>query len=459
MDVMLSCTRKASGHIGTQFARVRRLHSVKLAGCWTREHCLLRSSSFSVSRAYGARYTPIRHYSAVDSTRENQDKMDEGVNSPADCSGSEGHAPSKADGKRPAIKDFVDTCKEVEEHIVFDRHKYSKHVKANLLSLGASKIADVFGALDCLNLSKVKSRDAPSMSIEEFLTAISDLLCVFYVSTTAGIGVSTEHLLNYLETLHSALLDLLDEKTKADSGSDSSLKISCHSFGYTEYGRTNFVEALSKSVALLLLSACEAALVSNVSKYADALLHESIRETFLELSAGSCINAVAFIHAMSMDKSEGALDASLETLCDVVDALSTKETTMGLPDLFYCKLWLTCVSAHHPSLTDRLSPAARSFVNNVVMLEHIGETIGTIDESHAPPCTHLRKENLPVELDSVTLEPFVFSVLSYSKMELYLADITDNYFDGPTRSSKREWFNWRRMVAELNGWKVVEVQL
>lgn len=339
--------------------------------------------------------------------------------------------------------------------MVFDRPKYRKIVRDHLNALGALKFTDVLTKLDCLHISQGSAQSDKPQNTEELLETINGLSVACYVEATTGLGISTNIVLGYIDALQSGLLQLLQGGMEGvKSITLASTLVNCESIDSED-----IFDELSRALSLLLLAACEGGLGADILKTSEHLLYGELSEAFLEAATGSCINSLALMSALAIGSEEREAEKRTTALVRALEAMSGKEMTMSPRDLFYCKLWLTCLNAKHRGFINTLPRFAASFVNNVVMLEHIAETESITGDTATLLYSRLVNDNHQAELDSITLEPFVFSVISYDKKELYTAEVPENYFDASNKSHRREWLKWRSTVAELNGWKTVDVQL
>ncbi|CDR94711.1 hypothetical protein, conserved [Babesia bigemina] len=378
----------------------------------------------------------------------------------------EGHGTAKANRGAVSTAEILATCAELAEAIVFDRNKHSARIRNLVSSLGPKTFTDALQELDCLNILDTKKRDAPKLTVENLVGSLSMLSEVCYVSAAAGIKVPANLLLGYAATLQQALLQLLTNSAEDTSKAPTSLQFNSIALSCTGEERNTLLEGISDSLGLILLSAAESGIGPDVLPLCNELSSENTLAGFIAQATGSCINSVAFVRAMRALESTGKVDGGnpelteiLPSLRQTLTALSNKEMTMTLRDLFYCKLWITCVTGHNTDFEGELDHMGRSFVDNVATIDHIVEATGSISDADTAMYAQLRRDKREVDLDYLTLEPFVFPLIGFSDKALYEADVPESYFDADARANKREWLKWRSAIAELNEWKIVEVRL
>ncbi|GIX62441.1 undecaprenyl-phosphate glucose phosphotransferase [Babesia caballi] len=461
MHIVASAPQSAASQTIRRFYSFYSARNALFACRRARDQCFSGGCILRVPSAITAHRQYLRPFSTSTSIER------DGVEGHSDPGSDEGvsalrrHGPGDTQGHLSAFTDFVQGCSGLAETIVFDRRKQSKQVRDCLLSLGSTHLLEALRAMDCAGVLATNARTTREANVEQFIYGCTSLAQVCYVSTTSGISVPRELLLGYVRALQSSLMSLLQIDPLSQEASES-LNIASITLEHTKTEHKLLQEAMSHSLALFLLSAAESGLGAEVRPLADELLST---DAFITSATGSCINSAAFIRAMdgaaavfNSDPGASAPEKLSPLLGKAVASLSYKETSLCLRDLFYCKLWVTCVEARCPGFTEGLTAMGRSFVNNVVMMDHVVESVAGASDAEAAIYAQLRKEQREVDLDFLLLDPFVFPLLSCSTRELYEADADDCYFDSERRAERREWLAWRRLIADLNGWKVVEVR-
>ncbi|GFE54347.1 methionyl-tRNA synthetase, putative [Babesia ovis] len=314
---------------------------------------------------------------------------------------------------------------DIADRVVFERHKCSRQAKESIRSLGSKGVSDIFSMLAGSNSQAVNNLDN-----------IWTVSVISYSCAASGISIPTEVLLGYINAVYKQMSQLLQGGGSTITTLDNTEETVLH--------------RLSETFGLLLLSAAELGLFNNLKQITNELLHQPLLDKFLHHSSGSCINAVAFVDANdSMYSSMN--DTALVNA--ILESLSNKEMSLTTRDLFYAKLWVTRVGTMAPQ------NVIHSFVQNVVMLDHVSELVGAATDAETSVFTKLREQHRDVDMDFLTLEPFVFPLVSSMSKELYEPDHAECYFDQDARTWKREYLNWRKMTADSNGWKVVDIIL
>lgn len=391
---------------------------------------------------------------ATETSKDHNEEVSMNANTEDEQVQASGFSSSQNVTRTNLVSNVASVFQDIAENIVFDRASHSKLSKKHLGPHAEQGIKEVITSLDCFSIAGGHENLSMISNSQELISALRSLSCVYYSGSAAGVGMDTVALENYIDSLHSLISELLRDSSR----SQSRVTVGTQSIEIGSYGYEKFVSDLSSIFSLLVFAACELGLGHKISQVALSMRGANLSKDLLENTSGSLINAVAFSHVIYSDEVGQPDKEGLGFLKLALEAMSKKEITLSMRDLLYCKLWITCLGTGMEPFIDSLGGGARSFVENVVMLEHVGESGNTMDDNATQLYTHLRKENRAVELDCITLGPFVFPVISATKKEIYTADAPEAYFDGHKKTHKREYLNWRHRVAELSGWKVVDIQ-
>eukprot|EP00371_Babesia_bovis_P002454 XP_001611101.1 hypothetical protein [Babesia bovis T2Bo] len=311
----------------------------------------------------------------------------------------------------------------IANSIVFDRQKSSKLVKEYV------KSRNVVDIIDSLDPSCGFRTDHVTPPVVQKALEISTIC---YVCASSGVSLPEEVVIGYCNGFCKILSRML-----VDTPGDSLLEAS------------KDISQLSLALGNMLLSAAEYGKIAPVKHVPLSLLGDDLCNPFLDMASGSCINAVAFIAALD------GVGQSSSTYNRILEALSKKEMSLELRDFYYTKLWIHFLGTVVPGFRNQLGKGASTFLDNVIMSEHIVEAAVAYAENAL--FSKMREQKRDVDMNFLTIEPFVYPLVSSSAKELYEPDNPESYFDQGSSTCLREYLKWRSAIAESSGWKVVRV--